>query len=241
MVYRMQLGIGVVAVLFAATMWAARQGSSDRFSSNLKPLKARAKQLGIEWAKMRVFIRAFKHERELELWVSNEDGKPFKLLETYPIAGMSGKLGPKRKQGDLQVPEGFYLIDRFNPNSRYHLSLGIDYPNRSDRIRGDKEDPGGDIFIHGSNVSIGCLAMTDKKIEEIYAVAKQARDRGQRQIQVHIFPGRFETKSFAEAVKRLPVHANFWKELRLGYDKFNETGFPSRPDVMPEDGSYSWD
>jgi len=217
------------------------QSAKDRFSPNLNVLRAKAAELGVKWDDLRLFIRAFKHEKELELWIAGPTSKRFLLQKTYPIAGMSGQLGPKRKQGDKQVPEGFYVIDRFNPNSRFHLSLGIDYPNRSDRIRGDKDDPGGDIFIHGSNVSIGCLAMTDAKIEEIYAIAKHARDRGQRTIQVHIFPGRFETDSFAGIVKRMPEHAEFWKELKVGYDKFRRSGSPSLPNVNDDNGTYHWD
>lgn len=221
--------------------WAMPRQSRDRFTPNLNALKSRAKELGVEWQEIRVFIRAFKQERELELWVCDSSDGAFKLLATYPIAGMSGTPGPKRKEGDRQVPEGFYVIDRFNPNSRFHLSLGIDYPNRSDRIRGDKTKPGGDIFIHGSNVSIGCLAMTDAKIEEIYAVAKHARDRGQSKIQVHLFPARFDTNAFADLVKRMPEHAEFWEELKVGYERFRTSGIPSLPKVNEDKGTYRWD
>lgn len=240
----MRLGhvaVGLVGLGLGMAIWAQNGATASRFSPDLGSLKARAKQLGVKWSGMRVFIRAFKQERELEVWISNGDTTRFKLLATYPIAGMSGGSGPKRKQGDRQVPEGFYVVDRFNPNSRFHLSLGIDYPNRSDRIRGDKVDPGGDIFIHGSNVSIGCLAMTNQKIEEIYAIAKLARDRGQSQIQVHIFPTRLESSPYAELVKQLPMHAKFWQELKVGYDKFDSTGIPSLPNVNEINGAYEWD
>ncbi len=121
----------------------------------------------ITYPPKRIFIRVFKAERQLEVWGSNGGTQPFVLVHTYPIAGMSGALGPKRKEGDLQVPEGFYLIDRFNPQSRFRLSLGLNYPNASDRKRSDAQRPGGDIFIHGDNRSIGCLAMTDSKIDQI--------------------------------------------------------------------------
>ncbi|MCW5944032.1 MAG: L,D-transpeptidase family protein [Fimbriimonadaceae bacterium] len=173
-----------------------------------------------------VFLRAFKAEAELELWENAKPGEPFVLLRTFPIARLSGKPGPKRREGDGQVPEGFYTIDRFNPNSRFHLSLGLDYPNASDRIRGDKNEPGSDIFIHGSNVSIGCLAMTDPWIEEIYARCAAARDRGQRAIRVHLFPARFGTEAMRALERRYAKDAAllaFWKELEPAYREFERT------------------
>lgn len=187
-----------------------------------------------------VFLRAFKAEAVLELWENAEPGAPYRLLRTYPIARLSGGPGPKRREGDRQVPEGFYTIDRFNPNSRFHLSLGLDYPNDSDRIRGDKDKPGSDIFIHGSNVSIGCLAMTDPLIEEIYARCKAARDRGQRAIRVHLFPARFGTETMRslerKQAKNGPLLA-FWRELRPAYLAFERTR--TVPNVtVSRDGRY---
>ena len=137
-----------------------------------------------------LLIRAFKHEEGLEIWASNEIDGEYILLKTYPIAKQSGVLDPKRKEGDKQVPEGFYYIDRFNPRSRYHLSLGLNYPNESDKVRSDKKQPGSDIFIHGSNVSIGCLAVTDEIIEEIYILALDVKQGGLKNIPVHLFPFR---------------------------------------------------
>lgn len=173
-----------------------------------------------------VFLRAFKAEAILEVWESPKPGEPFRLLAGYPIARMSGGPGPKRREGDRQVPEGFYTINRFNPNSRFHLSLGLDYPNASDRIRGDKERPGSDIFIHGSNVSIGCLAMTDPVIEEIYARCEAARCRGQRTIWVHLFPARFGGEAMRTLERRYAKDAAmlaFWKEMEPGYTVFERT------------------
>lgn len=130
-----------------------------------------------------LFIRAFKQEGELEVWAGN---RKLRLIKTYPILAASGGLGPKLQRGDRQVPEGWYHIDRFNPKSRFHLSLGLNYPNEADRIRSGRRDPGSDIFIHGSNVSIGCLAMGNPAIEEIYGVARDMKSR----IQVLILPSR---------------------------------------------------
>ena len=130
----------------------------------------------------------FKQERELELWVLPANGDRFELLRTYEICKLAGMLGPKRKQGDRQVPEGFYAIDLFNPVSAYHLSLRINYPNHRDRLVAKSGKLGGDIFIHGGCKSVGCIAITDDAIEELYWIAVQARGRHQRSIPVHIFP-----------------------------------------------------
>ncbi|HZH97477.1 MAG TPA: hypothetical protein VEX38_00780, partial [Fimbriimonadaceae bacterium] len=99
---------------------------------------------GIPYPPPKLFIRAFKQERELEIW--GAESERFHFLQTYPIVGVSGGPGPKRREGDRQIPEGVYHIDRFNPNSRFHLSLGLSYPNKADRLLGDPERPGSDIF-----------------------------------------------------------------------------------------------
>ena len=130
-----------------------------------------------------LFIRAFKQEKELEIWAGT---RKLRLIKTYPILAASGVLGPKLQRGDRQVPEGWYHINRFNPRSRFHLSLGLNYPNEADRLRSAGRDPGDDIFIHGSNKSIGCLAMGDPAIEEIYGLARDMKSR----IQVLILPSR---------------------------------------------------
>ncbi|MEI7576689.1 MAG: L,D-transpeptidase family protein [Armatimonadota bacterium] len=159
-----------------------------------------------------LFLRAFKQEKELEVWAGT---RKLRLIKTFPILAASGVLGPKLQRGDRQVPEGWYHIDRFNPKSRFHLSLGLNYPNEADQIRSAGRDPGSDIFIHGSNVSIGCLAMGNPAIEEIYGVARDMKTR----IQVVILPSRridpkteldnqlkgindtFETKHFVPKVR----------------------------------------
>jgi murein L,D-transpeptidase YafK len=172
-----------------------------------------------------VFVRAFKRERLLEVWVRPLDSSRFQLLKTYGICAAAGKPGPKVRQGDEQVPEGFYNIDLFNPNSEYHLSMRIDYPNARDRAANRGAPLGGDIYIHGDCVSAGCLAMTDGGIEELYWIALEARALGQRTIPVHIFPARLD----AEEMKRMkdvfsdqPHLVEFWRTLKPGYDYFEK-------------------
>jgi murein L,D-transpeptidase YafK len=196
----------------------------------------------IDSSKLRVFFRVFKHEQKLEIWAKNEPEKSFLLLKTYDIASPTGNLGPKRKQGDMQTPEGFYYIDRFNPISNFHLSLGINYPNKSDMILGEKENLGGDIFIHGSNVTVGCMPMTDDKIKEIYILAVEARQAGQSQIPVHIFPMNMSGNHFQELEKYAKSEkfidywsrlkggqkidsqrfVSFWTNLKIGFDAFEQ-------------------
>ncbi|HEX8309701.1 MAG TPA: L,D-transpeptidase family protein [Chthoniobacteraceae bacterium] len=176
-----------------------------------------------------VFLRAFKKEGELELWALGGGAKQFKLIATFPVLAASGKPGPKRREGDRQVPEGFYRIDRFNPQSAYHLSLGIDYPNASDRVRSDPQHPGSDIFVHGKDVTIGCLPLGDEGIEQLYLALEDAQRswKAKLEIPVHIFPARMggETwESFRrEQVESAPELAAFWAELQPGYDAFEKT------------------
>src|SRR5450432_825737 len=155
-----------------------------------------AKQL--VWPARFVYIRSFKYDSEMEVWVKNKQSEKYKLFKTYKICALAGSLGPKRMAGDYQVPEGFYYINEFNPRSLYHLSLGLNYPNASDKMLCDLSQPGGDIYIHGSCVTTGCIPITDGQIEELYVLAAHAKDLGQDFIPVHIFPVNFNnTRSVA--------------------------------------------
>jgi murein L,D-transpeptidase YafK len=134
---------------------------------------------GLKWPAKYMYIRSFKYDAQMEVWVSNSRKEPFKLFKTYRVCALAGSLGPKRVQGDYQVPEGFYYINEFNPNSNYYLSLGLNYPNPSDRILGDPAKPGGDIYIHGSCVTVGCIPINDQQIEELYILLlmQKAQDK----------------------------------------------------------------
>ncbi|MCC2546966.1 hypothetical protein LJY25_10960 [Hymenobacter sp. BT175] len=198
-------------------------------------LRRRLVSQHIDPARLEVFIRVFKIEPHLEVWARNQGEGCFALLKSYPLAACSGSLGPKRREGDGQVPEGFYTIDRFNPSSLYHLSLGLDYPNAVDRQLGSAK-PGGDIFIHGSNVTIGCLPITDAGIEEVYLLALEARAAGQQSLPVHIFP--FALTPEALAARPLSRHAAFWQSLVAGYAYF-ELHRTLPPILVPEQGDYT--
>lgn len=186
-------------------------------------IKKLLKSKGIDYSGFQLFIRAFKREQLLEVYAKLGKESKFHLVAEYKFCTLSGDLGPKRKQGDMQVPEGIYHIERFNPASSYYLSLGINYPNASDKILSDKRNPGGDIFIHGNCVSIGCIPITDDLIKELYVVCVEAKSKGQQQIPVHIFP----TKMNDSGMKFLEQNYtsdlnNFWKNLKPMFDYFEE-------------------
>jgi murein L,D-transpeptidase YafK len=186
-----------------------------------------------------IFIRVFKHERILELWVKKSDNK-FVLFKEYEICKISGKLGPKRAQGDFQVPEGCYTVNVFNPQSLYNLSLGINYPNESDRIISKAPKRGGDIYIHGECASIGCIAMDDK-IQEIYIAAVKAKNQNQENIPVHIFPFKMSFRNFEQycAIPQYKQHRDFWRNLSLVYWYFEKSN--QVPDVQVDrNGKYQF-
>ena len=146
--------------------------------------------------------RSFKYDSQLEVWVKNDRKDKYKLFKTYKVCALAGTLGPKRLEGDYQVPEGFYYINEFNARSAYHLSLGLNYPNSSDKILSDANRPGGEIFIHGSCVTVGCIPLTDPMIEELYIITAHAKDQGQDFIPVHIYPVRFNVKKSVDYLNK---------------------------------------
>ena len=177
----------------------------------------------LERDSFQIYIQAFKHEKQLEVWAKNTNDKKFTKLITYNICMLSGQLGPKRKMGDLQIPEGFYYISKFNPFSNFHLSLEINYPNLSDKILGHKTKPGGDIFIHGNCVTIGCIPITDDKIKEFYIFCIEAANNGQDKIPVHIYPAKLNNTNFTNLTTKYVNEddkINLWIDLKKSYDYF---------------------
>ena len=181
---------------------------------------------GIDKNKLVIYLRIFKEEGVLELWGKDISSKRYELLKEFTVCEKSGTIGPKRKQGDYQVPEGFYHINVFNPYSNFYLSLGINYPNTSDRILGYKPRLGGDIYIHGDCVTIGCVPLTNDKIKELYIYCVEAKNNGQKTIPVTIFPTKLSTKKMEElkqTYKSKTNTLNLWEDLKDGYDYFNLT------------------
>ena len=219
----------LLAGFFIQTDFLAEQKKYKRvreaFSEKGKLMAETLKENKIATAELTILLTAFKAEKELHLYAKNKAEAAYKKIATYQICAASGGPGPKRQQGDLQVPEGFYHIDRFNPASRFHLSLGINYPNQSDKRKSKAADPGGDIFIHGSCVTIGCIPLTDDKIREVYLYAIQARHNGQLKIPVYLFPFKMtgpNMSSYRRKYRNKPELLNFWLNLATGYDSFEK-------------------
>jgi murein L,D-transpeptidase YafK len=196
---------------------------------------------GLKWPANYIYIRSFKYDSQLEVWVKDQLNDPFKLFKTYKVCVLAGTLGPKRMEGDYQVPEGFYYINEFNPTSNYHLSLGINYPNISDKMLSDSLRPGAGIYIHGSCVSVGCIPITDEGIDEVYILAAMAKSQGQDYIPVHIFPVRYNVPRSVNYFNNLSKDdaslKKFSAKLEDAFDYFDK--FKQLPVVMITDkGDY---
>lgn len=175
-----------------------------------------------------IFIRIFKESSQLEVWIENQHRK-FTLFKTYDICTFSGDLGPKLKQGDWQSPEGFYFVkpNQLNPWSRFHLSFNLGYPNSYDRAHGRT---GSALMVHGNCVSIGCYAMTDKYIDEIYALVNAALENGQPYFRVHSFPFKLTTNRLEK--EKNSRWYSFWQNLKEGYDYFEKNSIPPNVEVL---------
>lgn len=227
----------ILYLLFTAQIVAAQMSLEETpgkffktasfFSKVEDSLRLEFKEKGLEWPARYLYIRSFKLEKQLEIWVKNEWAEPFQLFKVYKVCATSGTFGPKRKEGDKQIPEGFYYVNEFNPNSNYHLALGLNYPNVSDQILSDAGKPGGDIYIHGDCVTIGCLPITDSLIEQVYLLATIVKDQGQDFIPVHIYPYRFDydksVTQYQQKTKNKTELGSFVQPLKDAYDFFENT------------------
>lgn len=210
---------------------AMNQGTSSVITANMKRVEDRVRnefaKVGLTWPVKEIYLRSFKYDGQLEVWARNNDTLPFQLFKKYKVCAMAGAMGPKRIEGDWQVPEGFYYITEFNPRSEYHLSLKLNYPNESDRMLSDQISPGGHIYIHGSCVTVGCIPLRDEQIEEVYLIAAAAKSNGQDYIPVHIFPVDFNNRKsltyLYKTTEQDPVLQRFEVNLREAYDYFNQT------------------
>ncbi|MDN3586869.1 L,D-transpeptidase family protein [Pedobacter aquatilis] len=184
-----------------------------------------------------MLISAYKSEGKLEVWLRNNSDKKYKLFRTYDFCAYSGTLGPKVIEGDKQTPEGFYYINVFNPMSTYHLSLGVNYPNSVDLARTGKEKKtGGDIYIHGNCVTVGCIPLTDEKIKEVYVLAVEAKNSGQEKIPVNIYPFKITDGNLKKYGKEFPAQATFWKLLQPAYIAFEKN--KNLADIKEVNGKY---
>lgn len=224
----------VTLLLCGGVAVAQSTGSaSQRISSKLNnvirlredTLRKELAVMGIGWPLKQIYIRSFKYDSQLEVWVRGGKNDAFKLFRTYKVCALSGALGPKRIEGDYQVPEGFYYINEFKPNSTYNMALGINYPNASDMLLSDSLKPGNDIYIHGSCVTVGCIPLRDQ-IEELYLLANYAHEQGQDFIPVHIFPVRFNVEKSKEILTKSTKddheYSRFSGRLKEVFDYFEQ-------------------
>jgi murein L,D-transpeptidase YafK len=198
-------------------------------------LEKEIKDKGLDPKNFDLFVRAFKTEGELEIWLKNLSDKSYKLLKTIPICAASGGVGPKRKEGDGQVPEGIYQVESFNPASSYYLALKVSYPNASDRILA-KGPTGGDIMIHGNCVTIGCIPLTDEPIKELYVLAVEAKNR-KLPIRIEIYPCRFTEVNLTALEKVDAAKMAFWNNIKGAYSFFENHKRPVKYSIDKK-GTY---
>jgi murein L,D-transpeptidase YafK len=214
--------------LFAPHYWQSLHDRASRIPGTPEILKPRpplplSQKLAEKGLKrgQPVFVRIMKESSELELWMDR--GDQWVMLHAYPVCRWSGALGPKLKEGDGQAPEGFYMVTRraLNPNSSYHLSFNLGFPNAYDAAHGRT---GSFLMVHGDCLSIGCYAMTDAGIEEIYGLVEAALKAGQQTVPVHVFPFRMTEANMA----RHKGHrwAEYWTNLKEGWDLFEQKREP---------------
>jgi len=173
-----------------------------------------------------VFLRIFKGDLEAELWMKR--GERYELFASYPICAWSGQLGPKVREGDLQAPEGFYSIgkDQLNPNSHYHRAFNLGYPNALDRAH---NRTGANLMVHGGCASVGCIAMTDAAIDELWLLVTAALDSGQERVPAHVFPFRMTDERMAAFAWH--PWADFWRDMKPAHDLFEKSHIPPRISV----------
>ena len=229
------IAVSFATLLMGGSVLSANIPTSKRSEKAILSVEVNLKKelstLGLDYGAP-IFIRIFKEDSILEVWMESKSGE-FVKFKDYEICTFSGKLGPKLKEGDYQSPEGFYFVNAsaLNPWSRFHLSFNLGYPNQYDRYH---KRTGSALMVHGNCVSIGCYAMTDEYINEIYALAYAALKEGQPFFRVHAFPFKLDNNI-------LEQHKNnqwyeFWLNLKQGYDFFENNKVP--PNVNVSNGQY---
>jgi murein L,D-transpeptidase YafK len=227
----------LVAASLTLALAACQDEGFNRSSRHLSPIPPTTLALMAQKGMSKndpIVIRSYKKEAEMEIWKRGSDGK-YALLKTFPICRWSGQLGPKRKEGDRQAPEGFYAITpaQMNPNSAYYLSFDTGFPNAYDRAHGGT---GSALMVHGSCSSRGCFAMTDQAIAEIYSIARESFAGGQRTFQFQSYPFRMTAENLAK--HRYDPNIAFWKNLKEGSDYFEVTN--QEPRVSVANGRYQF-
>jgi murein L,D-transpeptidase YafK len=210
-----------------------KQAYDSKWEDLVKDMKAK----GIDPDNFDLFIRAFKQEAELEIWLKNKNSQTFTFLKKIPICATSGQLGPKRKEGDGQVPEGIYEISVFNPNSDYFLAVKVNYPNASDKILAKGPRAGGDIMIHGYCCTIGCIPLQNEPVKDLYILCVEARNR-RSPIRVEIYPCKLNAEKLSQLKEKYSEeNYNFWYNLKDAYTYFESNKQPVKYSIDKK-GNY---
>ncbi|PHM73841.1 hypothetical protein Xkoz_01345 [Xenorhabdus kozodoii] len=224
------LPVPLCAMAHSAIMPSSVTSSSLPLPSLSQPIwikqpikKPRLKRIGAK-----LFIQIFKEEKLLELYTKDHTGH-YQLTQRYAICNYSGGLGPKTRQGDFKSPEGFYHVSlkQLKPNSRYYRAINLGYPNEFDKSKGYS---GSNLMIHGECKSIGCYAMTNRYMDEIYQYVESALHHGQHEIKINIYPFRMTPQN----MKRHKNNDNylFWKQLQPAYEYFAQNSLPATVSVI---------
>ncbi|MCG9900005.1 MAG: L,D-transpeptidase family protein [Sediminibacterium sp.] len=226
----LMLGLAFSQIGFSQGSFLESQRTFPRVAQAMRAkedtIRKQFERQNLQWPIKDMYIRSFKYDSQLEVWVRSSKNEPYQLFKQYKVCAMSGSLGPKRIEGDYQVPEGFYYVNEFNPRSQYHLALGLNYPNLSDRVLSDTFRPGGEIYIHGACITVGCIPIQNHQIEELYILASYAKHAGQDFIPVHVFPIHFQQEKSQIALQRAvdsdPSYARFVDQIKNVYDHFEK-------------------
>lgn len=228
----------ILALMATATACGADSNRLAAIRSRVEPgLKLQLQKADLSYGAP-VFLRTLKEENQLELWIEPAPGSPYRKFRSYTIANWgSGSIGPKLREGDGQAPEGFYQVttSALNPNSSYHLSFNLGFPNAYDRHHGRT---GSYLMVHGKKVSIGCYAMTDPSIEEIYLIVEAALAQAQNHVPVHCYPFRMTDERLGAAAEAGSRWSQFWRNLKTGYDRFEKELIPPAASLDPKSGKY---
>lgn len=209
----------------------------DAYTNKWPGLEAELTAKKITPSNLEVFIRIFKKEKELELWVKNKSDVKYTFLKKIVICASSGELGPKRKEGDYQVPEGIYDIPSFNPNSSYFLALKVGYPNKSDQILKSGSRAGGDIMIHGNCVTIGCIPLEDDPVKDVYMLCVEAKNN-KNPPRVEIYPCKFTPENIKMLREDFDESKNkFWDNISPAYTYFEINKTPVKYSINTK-GQY---
>lgn len=239
----MKPNLGTVKIIFStlllATFFAFTMKKNDEFlDQQLKyPRVQKAYEMhqntilttlrkkGVNPHNFEIYLRAFKFEKTFEIWVRDLSQDTFIHYQTIPFCNMSGDLGPKRKQGDGQIPEGLYQVTNFNPLSDYFLSMRLNYPNEADKFWVDKAHPGGDIYIHGGCETIGCIPITDEEMGQLYVISIMSRNNNNNDFPIHIFPSKMTTPIMKYLLNKSGANDDFknvWKGIQPVYQYFQK-------------------